>query len=120
MIMDSTSLPIAIHGGKTLAEHAEELYVRYESLQSSPHTLARQRSAMRVFIDFMENNLHVTTAVALQVEHIHAFQNHLAQKVTVQGLPLKPATINTIIKAVRPSSIFSPTMVISSGHWQNT
>jgi len=103
---DAASIPSVAEtsepAGKTLGDHAEELYARYESLQSSPHTLARLRSAMRVFIDYMENYPHVTTAAAITLEHIHGFQSHLTQKVTAEGLPLKPASINTIIKAVRP------------------
>ena len=41
-------------GGKTLADHAHELYARYNSLKSSPHTLARLRSALSVFLEYLE------------------------------------------------------------------
>jgi integrase/recombinase XerD len=88
--------------GRTLADNAEELYARYESLQSSPHTLTRLRSALKVFLVYMEDYLNVNTAAAITIEHVHAFQAYLSQKVTKKGLPWKPASINTVIKAVRP------------------
>jgi site-specific recombinase XerD len=37
----------------------------------------------------------------LTMTHIHAFQSHLGQRLTQVGMPLKPATINTIVKSVR-------------------
>ena len=88
-------------GGKTLADNALELYARYESLQSSPHTLARLKTALRSFVSYLSEHRRVTTADALTIEHIHAFQAHLSRRLARNGLPLRPATINTEIKGVR-------------------
>ena len=95
---DSSSLSAV---PKTLADNVLELYARYESLQSSPHTLARLRSALRLFLDYLAEHHRVSTADALNIAHVHAFQAHLSQRLTMHGLPLKPATINTIVKAAR-------------------
>ncbi|MEO5367879.1 MAG: tyrosine-type recombinase/integrase [Magnetococcus sp. WYHC-3] len=87
---------------KTLLDLTADLYARFESLQSSPHTLARLRSAMRLFLEYLADRHRVTTADMLTLAHIHAFQSHLSQRPTIkQGLPLKPSTINTIVKSVR-------------------
>lgn len=87
---------------KTLLDLTHELYARFESLQSSPYTLARLRSAMRIFLEYLEDRHRVTAADMLTLDHMHAFQSHLSQRPTIkQGLPLKPSTINTIIKSVR-------------------
>jgi len=86
---------------RTLQDNALELYARYESLQSSPHTLTRLRAGMRLFLDYLYEHHRVTTADALNIAHVHAYQAHLSQRVTRDGLPLRPATINTAIKAVR-------------------
>ena len=96
---EATSL--LVEGGKTLADNVGELMARYESLQSSPHTLARLKSALRMFLDHLSDHHRITTADALTIEHIHAFQAHISQRLTKDGLPLKPATINTIVKGVR-------------------
>lgn len=89
-------------GGKTLTELAGELEKHYESLQSSPHTIIRLRQALRLFIAYLEDHHNIITADAITLEHVHAFQAHLSQRFTVKGLPWKPASINTVIKAVRP------------------
>jgi integrase/recombinase XerD len=87
---------------KTLSANVTELLTRYRSLQSSPHTLTRLRSALRLFLDYLSEYHRVTTADALTIENIHAFQAHLSQRLTRRkGMPLRPATINTIIKAAR-------------------
>lgn len=99
--MPETASSLAASSPATLADNVTELIARYESLQSSPHTLARLKSALRLFLDYLADHHHVTTAGALTVEHVHAFQAHLSQRLTKDGLPLKPATINTIVKAIR-------------------
>jgi len=87
---------------KTLEELIEDFGDRYRGLQASPHTIARQRSALKVFIEFLDEHHRVLTPDTLLLEHIHSFQSHLSQRLTKSGMPLKPATINSIIKAVRP------------------
>ena len=94
----SASLPSV---ARSLADNVAELLARYESLQSSPHTLARLRSALRVFLDYLADHHHIATADALTLAHVHGFQAHLSQRLTRDGLPLKPASINTAVKAVR-------------------
>lgn len=86
----------------SLTDHAAGLCRRYESLQSSPHTIIRLRQALRLFVAYMEDHHDVTTADAITLENVHAFQAHLSQRFTAKGLPWKPASINTVIKAVRP------------------
>jgi integrase/recombinase XerD len=85
---------------KTLAEWTEDLYRRFESLQSAPGTLARLKVAMKVFIPYLQGQ-NVHHPETLTIEHIHGFQTYLAQRRTKTGMPLKPASINTIIKGVR-------------------
>jgi site-specific recombinase XerD len=87
---------------KTLSGHAEDLYAHYKALQSSPHTVSRLKRAVVYFVAYMEEHHNVEAPDAVTLEHIHAFQAHLAQRFTFKGLPLKPATVNTIIKGVRP------------------
>ena len=88
---------------RTLEDLVQNLTDRYRGLQSSPHTIARQRSSLKVFVEYLEEHHRVITPDALLLEHIHAFQSHLSQRLTKKtGMPLKPSTINSIIKAVRP------------------
>lgn len=87
---------------KTLSEHAEGLYARYESLQSSPLTLKGIRKTVGYFISYLEEHHGIATADALTLAVVHSFQSHLSQRFTYKGLPFKPSTINTIIKGVRP------------------
>lgn len=84
----------------TLADHAEGLCKRYESWQSSPHTIIRLRRALRLFIAYLDEHHNVGTPDAIALEHVHAFQAHLSQRFTEKGLPWKPISINTVIKAV--------------------
>ena len=56
---------------------------------------------MRLFLEYLAERHRVTTADALTIMHVHAFQAHLSERLTRNGLPLRPATINTIVKAVR-------------------
>ena len=86
----------------TLADHAAGLCKRYESWQSSPHTIIRLRRALRLFIAYLDDHHNVSTADAVTLEHVHAFQAHMSQRFTAKGLPWKPISINTVIKAVRP------------------
>lgn len=104
MNTDATSSVLAASSETplSLTDHAEGLCKRYESFQSSPHTLIRLRQALRLFIAYMDDHHNVSTADALTLEHVHAFQSHLSQRFTEKGLPWKPASINTVIKAVRP------------------
>jgi len=85
-----------------LTDLAGELAKQYEALQSSPHTLIRLKAALRLFIAYLEDHHNVTSADALTLEQVHSFQAHLSQRFTAKGLPWKPASINTVIKAVRP------------------
>ncbi|MCC5851113.1 MAG: tyrosine-type recombinase/integrase, partial [Verrucomicrobia bacterium] len=86
---------------KTLREWTDDLYRRFESLRHAPGTLARLKVAMNVFIPYLENRCDVHHPETLTLEHIHGFQAHLAQRRTRKGLPMKPASINTVIKGVR-------------------
>lgn len=83
-----------------MADHVQELYARYESLKSSIYTLARLRSAMKIFLEYLTEH-RIETADALTVSVLHGFQCHLSQRTTQDGLPMKPASINTIVKGVR-------------------
>lgn len=87
---------------KTLDLLQHDLYARYEGLQSSPCTLARQRTALRIFVGYMQDKHQITTPDAITLDHIHAFQAHMSQRRTKDGLPMKPASINSVIKGVRP------------------
>lgn len=87
---------------KTLTDLAADLAEYYEALQSSPHTIIRLKSALRVFIKYMEDHHDISRADAITLEHINAFQAHLSQRLTKKGLPWKPISINTVIKGVRP------------------
>ena len=88
--------------GKTFNDHAEALYDRYKSLQSSPHTIARIKTALKIFIRYIEDEQSILVPGSLTVEHIRSFQAHLSQRLTKFGMPLKPRTINSIVKGVRP------------------
>lgn len=95
-------IPATGVAGTSLTDHAEGLCKRYESFQSSPHTIIRLRQALRLFIAYMEDHHNLSAADAITLEHVHAFQSHISQRFTAKGLPWKPASINTVIKAVRP------------------
>ena len=97
--MDSESSSFSC---RSLSDLAGDLADHYEALQSSPHTIIRLKSALRLFIAYMEEHHGVTTADAVTLDHVDAFQAHLSQRFTAKGLPWKPASINTVIKAVRP------------------
>lgn len=85
---------------KTLHEWTDDLYARFESLRAAPGTLARLKVAMNVFLPYLASrNVHHPETLTL--EHIHGFQAHLNQRRTRKGLPMKPASINTIVKGVR-------------------
>jgi integrase/recombinase XerD len=56
---------------------------------------------LSVFLEYLANHHHVTTADALLMSHIHGFQAFLSQRLTKDRLPLKASSINTTIKAVR-------------------
>ncbi len=87
---------------KTLEALTEDLYERYRGLKSSPHTIARIKTALTIFLDFMADEHRVHTPEALRMEHLHSFQSHLSTRLTKSGLPMKPRTINSIVKGVRP------------------
>jgi integrase/recombinase XerD len=85
----------------TLLELTEDLYARYRGLRSSPHTLARLRLALRIFLEYLDQERDVSTPEALTLEHLHAFQAHLGARTARSGLPHKPSAVNTIVKGVR-------------------
>lgn len=87
---------------RTLEALTEELYDRYRGLRSSPHTIARIRTALRIFVEYLEDERRVRTPEALTLEHLHAFQLHLSARLTKSGMPMKPRTINSVVKGVRP------------------
>jgi integrase/recombinase XerD len=88
-------------GARTLSDLVEKLLDHYRSIQSSPQTLVRLRRCLRRFLIFLEDRYELRTADRLHVEHLAAYQQTLAEHRTVKGLPLKPITINTVIKSVR-------------------
>ena len=87
---------------KTLADFADDLYARYRSLKSSPHTIARIKTALKIFVAYLEDTFRVRTPEAITREHIHAFQSHLGNRLTKSGMPMKPRSINSVVKGVRP------------------
>ena len=87
---------------KTLDDLVKSFYEDYRARKSSRHTIARLKTALREFLNYLEGTHGVTTADALLVEHIHAFQKHIGQRLTKKGMPLKPSAINTVIKGARP------------------
>jgi len=87
---------------KMLIDLTEDLYERYRGLRSSPHTIARIKTALRMFVNYLEDEHRVRTPDALTLAHIEAFQAHLSTRLTKSGLPLKPRTINSVVKGVRP------------------
>ena len=87
---------------KTLADLTEDLYERYRGLKSSPHTIARIKTALTIFLDFLADEHRVFTPETITIEHLHSFQSHLSVRLTKSGLPMKPRTINSIVKGVRP------------------
>lgn len=87
---------------KTLHDLTEDLYDHYRGLRSSPHTIARIKTALKIFAVYMTNERRISTAEALTLEHIQAFQLHLSSRHTKSGLPLKPRSINSVVKGVRP------------------
>ncbi len=87
---------------KTLNDFAKDYYAHYKALKSSPHTIARLKTAMREFLNYLESTHNIDTVDALLITHIHGFQKHLSQRLTRKGMPLKPSTINTMVKGVRP------------------
>ena len=97
---------------KMLVDLTEDLYERYRGLRSSPHTIARIKTALRMFIEYLEDEHRVRTPDSLRLEHIETFQAHLSVRLTKSGLPLKPRTINSVIKGVRPFL----TMLYEHGH----
>jgi len=88
--------------GKTLEEYTEDLYERYRGLRSSPHTIARIKTALKIFVGYLEDEFRVRAPDAITLEHIHSFQSHLSTRLTKSGMPLKPRTINSVVKGVRP------------------
>jgi site-specific recombinase XerD len=86
----------------TLHDLTEDLYDHYRGLRSSPHTIARIRTALKIFIAYMEDERRVSTPEALTPEHIQAFQSYLSARLTRSGMPLKPRSINSVVKGVRP------------------
>ena len=87
---------------KALEDYTEDLYDRYRSLQSSRHTIARIKTALKIFVKYIEDEQSILTPETLTVEHIRAFQAHLSQRLTKFGMPLTPRTSNPISKGVRP------------------
>ncbi len=87
---------------KTLEDYQEDLYERYRGLRSSPHTIARIKTALRMFVEYLEDEFRVRTPDSITLEHIHSFQSHLSTRLTKSGMPLKPRTINSTVKGVRP------------------
>jgi len=87
---------------KLLEEYTEDLYERYRGLRSSPHTIARIKTALKMFVEYLEDEYRVRTPDAITLEHIHSFQSHLSTRLTKSGMPLKPRTINSTVKGVRP------------------
>ena len=86
----------------TLRDFTEKLLNRYRGLRSSPHTIARIKTALKIFIAYMEDERRITTPEKLTPEQMQAFQAHLSVRLTQKGVPLKPRSINSIIKGVRP------------------
>jgi len=87
---------------KTLKDLTEDFYEQYRAVKASPHTIARLKTALREFLGYLKDEHGITTADTLLVEHMHAFQKHLGRRLTKKGMPLKPSTINSVIKGVRP------------------
>jgi integrase/recombinase XerD len=86
---------------RTLADNVAELLEHYNSLRSSPHTLARLRSGLRLFVDYLAGYHDVRTAEAITLAQVQGFQTFIGQRHTREGLPMKPASVNTVIKSVR-------------------
>lgn len=87
---------------KLLEDYQEDLYERYRGLRSSPHTIARIKTALKMFVEYLEDEYRVRTPDAITLEHIHSFQSHLSTRLTKSGMPFKPRTINSVVKGVRP------------------
>ncbi len=87
---------------KTLHDLTEALYDHYRGLRSSPHTIARIKTALKIFTAYMADEKRVSTPEVLTLEHIQAFQLHLSARLTQSGMPYKPRTINSVVKGVRP------------------
>ena len=86
----------------TLVKLTEDFYARSRGLRASVHTIARQKMGLKIFVEYLDQAHRVHSPGSLRRDHIQAFQEHLSQRLSKSGLPLKPSTINTIIKAVRP------------------
>jgi site-specific recombinase XerD len=105
--MKNDADPIRVHSrpfavqSPSLADLAEDLYERYRGLKSSPHTIARIRTALTVFLGYLADERRVFAPEALAPEHLHAFQSHLSVRIARHGLPMKPQSINSIVKGVR-------------------
>lgn len=80
-----------------LADHLERGQMR----RLSPRTLRTTGYQVRSFLDWLETTWSVTEAQKLLVQHIEAWQRHLAGQKTPRGLSLKPRTINKNIQSVR-------------------
>ena len=93
--------PTSTFSCHTLTDLVGELLDHYRAIQSSPQTVQRLQTCLRRFLVFLEERNELRTADRLHIEHIAAYQQSLADHRTVKGLPLKPITINTVIKSVR-------------------
>jgi len=79
-----------------------QAYLDYgRSQRFSPLTLRSKAYHIRTFLNWLESTAGVSTADGLQLQHLEAWQAHVATATTDRGLPLRPRIINKYIESVR-------------------
>ena len=79
-----------------------EQYLRHlESLRYSPQTLRKTRGVLRGFIEWLGRGPGVARVERLRAQHLKRWHTYVSSERTVQGRPLKAASVNRHLVAVR-------------------
>lgn len=86
---------------KTLDKYLDEMLEYRRNLNASEYTLRNIRSIVKRFILYLFGSFNVITSEGLRISHMESYLAHLSEYRTKEGLPLKPASINSRIKWTR-------------------
>ncbi|MCK5802714.1 MAG: tyrosine-type recombinase/integrase [Lentisphaeria bacterium] len=86
---------------RTLDSLSRDFLDYRRSLNHSPATIRTFRTNIGYFLAWLERYYRVNTADRLRKAHLYAYQKHLDRHRTRRGLPLKPNSINSRVKAVK-------------------
>jgi len=88
-------------GTRTLRDLFDDLLEHLRATNASPATIRNARAYVRTFLQWLEQTYGVRTPERLRKKHVETWTQHLTQRRTARGLPLKASTMNVYNDKVR-------------------